>query len=93
LLKDRFDFIDRISVAIYEPKTDLLKTFVHSSDDENPLVLYSAKLADSASRGLCSPISHISGTRDIRLREPLRQSALVRWCERSGRTDASRVPN
>jgi HD-GYP domain-containing protein (c-di-GMP phosphodiesterase class II) len=49
LLKDRFDFIDRISVAIYDPKTDLLKTFVHSSDDKNPFVLYSAKLADSAS--------------------------------------------
>jgi len=41
--------IDRISVAIYEPKTDLLKTYVHSSNDENPLTLYSAKLADSAS--------------------------------------------
>ena len=49
LLKDRFEFIDRISVAIYDPKTDLLKTFVHSSDDENPLVLYSAKLANSES--------------------------------------------
>jgi HD-GYP domain-containing protein (c-di-GMP phosphodiesterase class II) len=49
LLKVRFDFIDRIAVAIYDQKTDLLKTFVHSSDDEHPLVLYSAKLADSAS--------------------------------------------
>ena len=49
LLKDRFDFIDRISVAIYDPKTDLLKTFLHSSDSENPLALYSAKLADSTS--------------------------------------------
>src|SRR5450756_557836 len=49
LLKDRFDFIDRISVAIYDPKTDLLKTFVHSSDDKNPFVLYSARLTDSAS--------------------------------------------
>ncbi len=49
LLKDRFDFIDRISVAIYDPKTDLLKTFLHSSDSENPLTLYSAKLADSSS--------------------------------------------
>ena len=47
LLRNRFDFIDRISVAIYEPKTDLLKTFVQSSDGENPLVLYSARLADS----------------------------------------------
>jgi len=49
LLKERFDFIDRISIAIYEPKTDLLKTFVHSSDGENPLTLYSAKLAESES--------------------------------------------
>lgn len=49
LLKDRFDFIDHISVAIYDPKTDLLMTFAHSSDVENPLVLYSAKLEDSAS--------------------------------------------
>lgn len=49
LLKDRFEFIDRVSVAVYDPKTDLLKTFVHSSDDENPLALYSAKLADSES--------------------------------------------
>ncbi len=49
LLKERFGFIDRISVAIYDPKTDLLKTYLHSSDGENPLVLYSAKLADSES--------------------------------------------
>jgi len=49
LLKGRFEFIDRISVAIYEPKTDLLKTFVHSSGGDNPLSLYSARLADSVS--------------------------------------------
>ena len=48
LLKARFDFIDRIAVAIYESKTDLLKTFLHSSED-NPLSLYSAKLSDSKS--------------------------------------------
>jgi HD-GYP domain-containing protein (c-di-GMP phosphodiesterase class II) len=49
LLKSRYDFIDRVSVAIYDSKTDLLKTYLHSSDDENPLVLYSAKLSDSES--------------------------------------------
>jgi HD-GYP domain-containing protein (c-di-GMP phosphodiesterase class II) len=49
LVKSRFEFIDRISVAIYEPKTDLLKTFVHSSSGDNPLSLYSAKLSNSAS--------------------------------------------
>lgn len=48
-LKNRFDFIDRIAVAIYEPKTDLLKTFLHSSDGDNPLSLYSARLSDSVS--------------------------------------------
>ena len=49
LVKDRFGFIDRIAVAIYEHKTDLLKTFVHSSGGDNPLSLYSARLADSVS--------------------------------------------
>ena len=49
LLKQRFDFIDRIAVAIYEPKTDMLKTFVHSSGGDSPLTLYSARLSDSAS--------------------------------------------
>ncbi len=49
LLKQRFDFIDRIAVAIYEVKTDLLKTFVHSSGGDSPLSFYAAKLADSAS--------------------------------------------
>ena len=49
LLKSRFEFIYRISVAIYEPKTDLLRTFVHSSGGDSPLNLYSARLADSVS--------------------------------------------
>lgn len=49
LLKLRFDFIDRIAVAIYEAKTDLLKTFAHSSGGDSPLTLYSAKLSDSVS--------------------------------------------
>jgi HD-GYP domain-containing protein (c-di-GMP phosphodiesterase class II) len=49
LLKQRFDFIDRIAVAVYDKKTDLLKTFVHSSGGDEPLNLYGAKLADAAS--------------------------------------------
>jgi HD-GYP domain-containing protein (c-di-GMP phosphodiesterase class II) len=49
LLRDHFNFIDRIAVAIYEPKTDLLKTFLHSSSGDDPLSLYSAKLSDSSS--------------------------------------------
>lgn len=49
LLRKRFDFIDRIAVAIYESKTDLLETFVQSSDGENPLALYSFRLSDAES--------------------------------------------
>lgn len=49
LLKERFAFISRISVAIYDPKTDLLKTYLQSGSDQNALTLYSAKLADSQS--------------------------------------------
>ncbi|HEY0666259.1 MAG TPA: HD domain-containing phosphohydrolase [Gallionella sp.] len=49
LLKTRFDFIDRIAVAVYDEQTDLLKTFVHSSGDGSPLSLYDAKLSDSVS--------------------------------------------
>lgn len=48
-LQQRFDFIDRLAVAVYDPKTDLLKTYVHSSSGDQPLSLYGARLADSES--------------------------------------------
>lgn len=58
LLKSRFEFIDRIAVVIYEPKTDLLKTFVHSSGGDSPLSLYSARLADSESLRKILEVGH-----------------------------------
>jgi HD-GYP domain-containing protein (c-di-GMP phosphodiesterase class II) len=45
------DFVDRISVAAYDPKTDVLKTFLASSPGRNDLVRYEARLADSPSLG------------------------------------------
>ncbi|WP_236725804.1 hypothetical protein [Solemya pervernicosa gill symbiont] len=33
---ERLPSIKRIAVAIYDAKSDLLKTFVHSTDGENP---------------------------------------------------------
>jgi len=60
-VRKRYDYIDRIAVAIYDPKTDLLKTFSHSSGGENPLSRYEAKLADSRS------LSEIHQTRKPRL--------------------------
>ena len=49
LLKNRFDFIDRIAVAVYDSQTDLLKTYVQSCSDGSPLSLYDAKLAEAGS--------------------------------------------
>ncbi len=46
LLRDRFEHIDRISVVVYDPHTDLLKTFLQSSDDRSSLMRYEARLAD-----------------------------------------------
>jgi HD-GYP domain-containing protein (c-di-GMP phosphodiesterase class II) len=37
-------FVARIAVAIYDPETTLLKTFVHSSEGEDPLPHYQAPL-------------------------------------------------
>jgi HD-GYP domain-containing protein (c-di-GMP phosphodiesterase class II) len=47
----QLDFIDRISVAAYDPATDLLKTFLASSPGRNELVRYEARLADTPSLG------------------------------------------
>ena len=43
--------IDRVAAALYDPKTDALKTFVHSTDGESPLIHYDALLADVPSLG------------------------------------------
>ena len=44
-----FPFIARIAVAIYDPKTHILKTFIHSSGDDNPLDHYQAHIDDAPS--------------------------------------------
>lgn len=48
-LTKRFEFINRVAVAIYDPKTDELKTFIHSSGEANPLAQYQAKLSKARS--------------------------------------------
>lgn len=40
--------IDRIAIALYDPGTDILKTYAHSSLGDNPLPHYEAPLAASA---------------------------------------------
>jgi len=49
LILKRYPFIERLAVAVYDPKTDLLKTFLHSSGGETPLSHYQARLSDSKS--------------------------------------------
>ena len=44
-----FPFIVRIAVTIYDPETTMLKTYVHSSGDDNPLDHYQARLDDAPS--------------------------------------------
>lgn len=48
-VRKRMPFVARIAVALYDAATDTLKTFAHSSDGDNPLPFYEARLADSAS--------------------------------------------
>ena len=49
VLRKQYKYVARIAVAVYDPKTDLLKTFIHSSGDATPLTHYQAKLSESQS--------------------------------------------
>jgi HD-GYP domain-containing protein (c-di-GMP phosphodiesterase class II) len=44
-----FPFIVRIAIAIYDPETSVLKTYLHSSGEENPLDNYQTLLDDAPS--------------------------------------------
>jgi HD-GYP domain-containing protein (c-di-GMP phosphodiesterase class II) len=48
-IRTRFPTIERIAVALYEQKTDWLKTYLASGEGENPLQHYSAKLSEAPS--------------------------------------------
>lgn len=48
-LRERYPFIERIAVAVYDPKLDLLKTFAWSCPDETPLSNYQYRLGRASS--------------------------------------------
>lgn len=48
-INHRYPFVERLAVAIYDPKTDLLKTFIHSSGGAVPLTHYQARLSEATS--------------------------------------------
>jgi len=67
-------FISRIAVALYDTNTDLLKTFIYSSEEETPLSNYQAKLSeteslrkiiDAAEPRVINDLTLLSGTRKV----------------------------
>ncbi len=45
-LRQRFDKLSRVAIAIYDPQTDQLKTFAHSTDGGSPLLQYEVRLSE-----------------------------------------------
>jgi len=48
-LQEKFPFVARIAITIYDPETKVLKTYIHSSGDDNPIQNYQALLEDAPS--------------------------------------------
>lgn len=46
VIKDRFAAVDRIAIAKYDYSSGALRTYIASTDGENPLILHEAKLHD-----------------------------------------------
>ncbi|MGF1640654.1 MAG: HD domain-containing phosphohydrolase [Rhodospirillales bacterium] len=44
-LREQLPGIGRVAVAVYDDRTDMLQTFVHSTDGETPFNLYEARLS------------------------------------------------
>jgi len=48
-ISEYFSFIVRVAIAIYDPDTGVLKTYLHSSGEDNPLDHYQTLIDDSPS--------------------------------------------
>ncbi len=49
VVQKQMPYIARIAIALYDPKTTLLKTYLHSSGEDDPLSVYQARLCDAPS--------------------------------------------
>ena len=49
VIEEHFPFIARISCALYDPATDIVKTFIASDNGHHPLVNYEARLSEAYS--------------------------------------------
>lgn len=57
--------IERIAFALYDPATDRLKTFVHSSGGKNPLPHYEAKLSEVPSLAVLAAERRLRVVNDV----------------------------
>ncbi|HEB82853.1 MAG TPA: HD domain-containing protein [Gammaproteobacteria bacterium] len=49
VIKQSLPYVARIAISLYDPKTRILKTFIHSSDNNNPLPHYQAPIEEAPS--------------------------------------------
>jgi len=48
-LSEQFPFVCRIAITLYDPATNILKTYLHSSNEDNPLEHYESSLDNAPS--------------------------------------------
>lgn len=48
-IQQKFPFIARIAIALYDPETRILKTYLHSSGEDEPLAHYQSSLENAPS--------------------------------------------
>ena len=65
VMKKHMPFISRVAVALYDEKTDILRTYAYSSSVTSPLTNYQAKLKD------CQSLIEIANTQSPRLVQDL----------------------
>ena len=49
IIREDFPFIDRLSIALFDEKTNMLKTYTHSTEGVSPLVAYEVPLGNASS--------------------------------------------
>jgi len=49
VVQNQLPFVARIAIALYDPRSTVLKTYLHSSGDHDPLPHYDARLSDAPS--------------------------------------------
>lgn len=49
VIQEKFNFIARIAIALYDPETHVLKTYINSSSEDKPLEHYEALMDDAKS--------------------------------------------